>query len=201
MISLYAFQGIHVVGKGSWKEREVGKFQVEKSEVGKFLLERAYRSWKEPSEVGSFPTLLSLFQVQFKLSNFISHLLTSARTFQLRHELFNFNLSNFILDFPTSRSFQLPFPSTRIPFQVYFRTFVVIIFRLLPAIFLGDGIYGDEQDEFECVGTQPGCRNMCFTEFSPMQPPRMWCLQILLSCVPPVIFNFYAARQTAQEKI
>ena len=77
----------------------------------------------------------------------------------------------------------------------------MIIFRLLPAIFLGDGIYGDEQDEFECVGTQPGCRNMCFTEFSPMQPPRMWCLQILLSCVPPVIFNFYAARQTAQEKI
>lgn len=74
----------------------------------------------------------------------------------------------------------------------------MIIFRLLPAIFLGDGIYGDEQDEFECVGTQPGCRNMCFTEFSPMQPPRMWCLQILLSCVPPVIFNFYAARQTAQ---
>ena len=86
-------------------------------------------------------------------------------------------------------------------FDVYFRTFVVIIFRLLPAIFLGDGIYGDEQDEFECVGTQPGCRNMCFTEFSPMQPPRMWCLQILLSCVPPVIFNFYAARQTAHEKI
>ena len=77
----------------------------------------------------------------------------------------------------------------------------MIIFRLLPAIFLGDGIYGDEQDEFECVGTQPGCRNMCFTEFSPMQPPRMWCLQILLSCVPPVIFNFYAARQTAQETI
>ena len=83
----------------------------------------------------------------------------------------------------------------------YLRTFVVIIFRLLPAIFLGDGIYGDEQDEFECVGTQPGCRNMCFTEFSPMQPPRMWCLQILLSCLPPVIFNFYAARQTAQERI
>ena len=28
--------GIHVVGKGSWKEREVGKFKVGKSEVGKF---------------------------------------------------------------------------------------------------------------------------------------------------------------------
>ena len=34
-------EGIRVVGKGSWKEREVGKFQVGKSEVGK-------------SEVGKF---------------------------------------------------------------------------------------------------------------------------------------------------
>lgn len=28
-----------------------------------------------------------------------------------------------------------------------------------------------------------------------MQPPRMWALQILLSCLPPVCFHFYAARQ------
>ena len=40
--------GIRVVGKGSWKEREVGKFEVGKPEVGKFLfkLERAQRNWK-----------------------------------------------------------------------------------------------------------------------------------------------------------
>ena len=54
-----------------------------------------------------------------KLSNFSSNFPTSVRTFQLRPELFNFNLSNFISDFPTwnfptSRSFQLPFPTTRI---------------------------------------------------------------------------------------
>ena len=38
--------GIRVVGKGSWKKREVGKFQVGKSEGGKFLfkLERTKRS-------------------------------------------------------------------------------------------------------------------------------------------------------------
>ena len=36
-------EGVRVVRKGSWKEPEVGKFQVGKSEVGKFLskLERA----------------------------------------------------------------------------------------------------------------------------------------------------------------
>ena len=42
------FLGICVVGKGSWKEREVGKSEVEKF---LFKLERAKRSWKEPSEV------------------------------------------------------------------------------------------------------------------------------------------------------
>ena len=47
--------GIRVVGKASWKEREVEKFEVGKSEVGKFG-----RSWKEPSEVGKF---IESFQV------------------------------------------------------------------------------------------------------------------------------------------
>ena len=42
--------GIRVVGKGSWKEREVGKFLV-----GKFG-----RSWKEPSGVGKNPYLETL---------------------------------------------------------------------------------------------------------------------------------------------
>ena len=92
---------IRVVGKGSQKEREVGKFKVGKSDVGKFLfkLERALQTRKGPSKVGKN-------QVNFS---------TSARTFQLRSELSNFNLSIFISDFPTSFSFQLPFPTTRIP--------------------------------------------------------------------------------------
>ena len=45
--------GIRVVGKDSWKEREVGKFLVGKFEVGKLR-----RSWKEPSEVGKNPAKL-----------------------------------------------------------------------------------------------------------------------------------------------
>ena len=40
---MLCLDGIRVVGKDSWKEREVGKFYVEKPEVGKFLfkLDRA----------------------------------------------------------------------------------------------------------------------------------------------------------------
>ena len=46
--------GIRVVRKGSWEDREVGKFLVGKSEVEKTQakLERTERSWKEPIEVG-----------------------------------------------------------------------------------------------------------------------------------------------------
>ena len=42
---------ICVVGKVSWKEREIGKSEDEKSQV---KLERTERSWKEPIEVGKF---------------------------------------------------------------------------------------------------------------------------------------------------
>ena len=45
-----------IVGKGSWKKREIEKFQVGKSEVRKFMfkLERTLRSRKVSSEVEKF---------------------------------------------------------------------------------------------------------------------------------------------------
>ena len=46
-------RGIRVVGKGSWKEEEVGKRKkLESFKLESLKLERAKRSWKEPSEVG-----------------------------------------------------------------------------------------------------------------------------------------------------
>ena len=84
-------------------------------------LERAKKSWKEPSEVGkfnwlTFPTSVVAFQSQWffqlnwKLSNFYSHFSTSARTFQLKPELFNFS-ANFLTSF---------FPISCLTFQLVF---------------------------------------------------------------------------------
>ena len=55
-----------------------------------------------------FPTSVGSFQLQSVLPNFARFFLTSLGSFQLQR---NFPTS----DFPTSRSFQLPFPTTRIP--------------------------------------------------------------------------------------
>ena len=104
-----------------------------------FKLVRTRRSWKEPNEVrknraklesfagvgkfklkfsnfiSHFPTSERAFLLQFQLFNFTSNYSTLPRAFQLRLELSNLNLSNVILNFPTARSFQLTFPTTRIP--------------------------------------------------------------------------------------
>jgi len=69
--------GIHVVGNGSWKKREVGKFEVRKFP---FKLESTNRSWKVSMQYQNFPT--------------------SARTFQLYSFQFYFELFN--LKFPAT---------------------------------------------------------------------------------------------------
>ena len=74
--------GKRVVGKGSGKEREVGKFEVGKSEIGKnrAKFERTDRSWK---------VSLKCFPTSVVLSNFSPSFPTSARTCQLRSVLSN----------------------------------------------------------------------------------------------------------------
>ena len=116
---------MRVVGKCSWKEREVGKLKVGKSEVEKFRW-----SWKEPSEVGKNRLKLKSsswsWKVQLKLESDLwswkvqtSHITfddelkmnfpTSARTFRLQRNFPTLaKLSNFKRNFPTSiGSFQL----------------------------------------------------------------------------------------------
>ena len=51
----HPISGMRVIGKRSWKKREIGKFLVGKSEVGKFPKNtRTERSWKVSSEVRKF---------------------------------------------------------------------------------------------------------------------------------------------------
>ena len=100
-------------------------------------LERTEWIWKGPSEVGkNQPQLENFFSLKLESFAAVGKFWLTLQSLNelgklsvtchwslkvsLRHELSNFNLSNFILDFPTknfstSRSFQLPFPTTRIP--------------------------------------------------------------------------------------
>ena len=68
-MKINCIRGMRVVGKRSWKKREVGKFLVGKSEVGKFpkKLERTERSWKVSSEVRKFLLKLESFAEVGKL--------------------------------------------------------------------------------------------------------------------------------------
>ena len=52
-----------VVGKSSWKEREVGKFNLESLKLESFCL-----SWKEPSEVGKKQAKLERTDQSWKVS-------------------------------------------------------------------------------------------------------------------------------------
>ena len=63
--------GIRLVGKGSWKEREVGK-----SEVGKFRW-----SWKEPSKVGKNSAKLERTDWRWKEPSVVGKLLLKLESF------------------------------------------------------------------------------------------------------------------------
>jgi len=74
----------------------------------------------------NFPTSKEAFQLRSVLSNF-------ARFFA------NFNRFFPTSDFPTSRSFQLPFPTTHIPKnQTYDQVLKIFVWILFPEMTLGD---------------------------------------------------------------
>ena len=75
LISSNSFSGIHVVGRGSWKKRKVGKFEVRKFPC---KLESTIRSWKVSNAVLSNEKYFN-FDSNFPTCFFP----TSIRTFQL----------------------------------------------------------------------------------------------------------------------
>ena len=75
---------------------------------------------------------------------------------------------------------------------------MIFLFRLLPATTLGEEIFDDEQEEFECTTSQPACKQMCYNRFSPMSHHRLWALQILIISIPVLIFSFIAAQSNAK---
>ena len=75
---------IRVVGKGRWREREMGKFQVG---TFLFMLERALRSVKEPISIPSSIVAFRLhcfFQSSIQTFQLLLYFPTSARAFQVQ---------------------------------------------------------------------------------------------------------------------
>merc|ERR1711957_411987 len=65
---------------------------------------------------------------------------------------------------------------------------VNFVFRMFVVGSVGSAIYDDEQGNFHCDTIQPGCKQLCFNRFSPMQHPRFWGFQMLFCTLPSVIF-------------
>jgi len=68
----------------------------------------------------------------------------------------------------------------------------IFIFRLIIVTSVGDTIYDDEQAEFECNTNDPGCKQYCFSQFTPLSQIRFFALQLLLVGTPSMIFIVYA---------
>jgi len=79
-----------------------------------------------------------------------------------------------------------------------YRVAVTFLCRLFPGATVGDGVYGDEYDSFECVTTQPGCSQVCYNLFAPMNHPRFYTMQVLLLCFPSLLFAMIATNFNAK---
>lgn len=68
------------------------------------------------------------------------------------------------------------------------------IFRAFVTISIGNAIYSDEQNNFKCDTRQPGCTQVCFNRFSPINPIRFWSFQMLVLFIPTIFFYAYSNR-------
>jgi len=67
----------------------------------------------------------------------------------------------------------------------------VFLFRLIIVTSIGDTIYEDEQEEFECNTNDPGCTQFCFTLFTPVSQIRFFAMHLLFVGTPSMMFIVY----------
>lgn len=67
----------------------------------------------------------------------------------------------------------------------------MLVLRLLVLLLAGFTLFSDEQERFICNTIQPGCSNVCFDVFAPVSVLRLWLFQLILLCLPHVIFAIY----------
>ncbi|MBN3285959.1 CXD4 protein, partial [Polyodon spathula] len=73
----------------------------------------------------------------------------------------------------------------------------MIMLRILILLFAGYPLYHDEQERFICNTIQPGCANVCYDVFAPVSHFRFWLVQIVILCLPHVIFIVYVIHKVS----
>lgn len=73
-----------------------------------------------------------------------------------------------------------------------------MLFRGFVVVTIGSAVYGDEYSSFNCDTNQPGCSQVCFNRFTPMNPIRFWSFQLVFVFLPTIFFYAYANRFNAK---
>ncbi|KAF1372793.1 hypothetical protein PFLUV_G00253470 [Perca fluviatilis] len=76
---------------------------------------------------------------------------------------------------------------------------LMIFLRVLILLFAGYPLYQDEQERFVCNTIQPGCANVCYDLFSPISLFRFWLVQLIILCLPYIIFIIYVVHKVSND--
>lgn len=80
--------------------------------------------------------------------------------------------------------------STRIGVAWWFTNF---FFRVIISAGLAKSVYSDALKEFQCNTKSPGCKEICYSWFLPMEPDRFWIIETVFVAAPSVFFVLYAS--------
>nr|VZP20166.1 TPA: connexin H1 [Otolemur garnettii] len=80
----------------------------------------------------------------------------------------------------------------------------VLIIRILIFALATNWVWGDEQLDFKCSMTEPGCTNVCYNQAFPISPIRYWVLQFFFISTPTLVYlghvMYYSWRKKQRQK-
>ncbi|XP_078512898.1 gap junction alpha-5 protein [Lissotriton helveticus] len=77
---------------------------------------------------------------------------------------------------------------------------ILFIFRMLVLGTAAESSWGDEQSDFLCDTTQPGCENVCYDKAFPISHIRFWVLQIIFVSTPSLLYMGHAMHTVRMEE-
>ncbi|XP_061776758.1 gap junction gamma-1 protein-like [Nerophis ophidion] len=73
---------------------------------------------------------------------------------------------------------------------------LMVLGRVLVLCLGASSLFQDDQERFVCNSLQPGCSVVCFDVLSPVCLLRLWLFQLILLCLPHILFATYVTHRT-----